>query len=178
MRWLAYLLLFIVGVVVVGGGYVFYQNWQYQQQIDATYAIATQLGHTSQSHLAQVEACWDLQSHCGIFVYYTVEANRETFQADVERLEMEEVMSRDVDGRQLFTNINTHSTETLTVNGEDMRSPSAPEELIPRAYEWWVVNEDEQNVFITLYTTDPLQQYALNGQSVNQNIVSVMLQIR
>ncbi|MDQ2997324.1 MAG: hypothetical protein M3R61_09755 [Chloroflexota bacterium] len=178
MRWPIVLLIFILGIGAAIAGFRFFQNAQQQRYTESVHAIAAEVGNTSQSQLAAFEKCWDLRSHCGLMVYFTTKHTRETLGNQVAQLRLEEVLTRDVDGRSLFTDLNMSSTHVLTVNGQGGASQPVPSELTPAGYEWWLTTLDGHNLFVALFTINQAHQYAFDGQPIEGNIIGVMLQTR
>ena len=178
MRWPVVLLICVLGIGAVVAGFLYLQKSRQQRYTETVQAIAAEIGNTPQSHLAEFEKCWDIGSHCGIMIYFTTKSTRELLSDQVARLRLKEVLTRDVDGRTLFTDLNMSSTHVLTVNGQRGTSQPLPSDLTPVAYEWWLTTQDGQNLFVALYTTNPAQQYAFDGQPLEDNVIGVMLQTR
>jgi len=178
MRWPIILLICILGIGAAVAGFLFLQNARQQRYTETVRAIATEVGNTPQSQLAAFEKCWDIGSHCGLMIYFTTTHTRETLGNQVVQLGLAEVLTRDVDGRSLFTDLNMSSTHVLTVNGQRGTSQLLPSDLTPVGYEWWLTTRDGQNLFVALYTTNPAHQYAFDGQPFESNVIGVMLQTR
>jgi hypothetical protein len=178
MRWPIVLLIGVLGIGAAVAGFFYLQKSRQQRYAETVHAIATELGYTSQSHLAEFEKCWDLRSHCGVTLYFTTMSTREMLSDRVARLGLKEVLTRDADGRTLFTDLNVSTTHVLKVNGQGGDAQPVPRELTPAGYQWWLTTQDGLNLFVAMYTTESAHQYSFDGQPLEGNVISVMLQTR
>jgi hypothetical protein len=177
-RWLRYALVVLLFLAVLVVGFMINRFVAQRRQRSTIYDVAGQLGYRPEAELAQTQRCWDIYAHCGVFLYYTVELSRERFEQEVAQLDLDLIRSASTDGYTIFTEINLGTSRRLTANGNDglENREALPE---PEAYEWHLLDDRSRRWIVRYYDvvgTDV--RYALDGQTVHANIVSVLLQTR
>lgn len=175
IRWL---MVCLFGLIAVGALFVVFQNVRNQQNLEAVYAVATKVGYTPQARLTELTPCWDFKAHCGIALYFSTDHNQQSVDSQISQLGLKEVLSHEVDGRKLFTELTVTGGHEMSVNGQAAKGHTLPNELVPASYEWWLNDQQGRNIFITLYTVDTQQKYTFDGQLISSNVLSVMVQTR
>jgi hypothetical protein len=177
-RWLRFASIAFFLLMCSAGVLVVYVRIKEKQQVPTVYEVAEKLGYSPQAQLAQTRRCWDIFAHCGVFLYFTTELSLDEFQTQVMQLGFSQKRFGDIDGYTIFTDINLGTNRLLTANGNDGLENrfSLPE---PDAHEWHLTDKQGRRWVIAHYeVTATGIQYAIDGQDVHGNIVSLMLQTK
>lgn len=141
-------------------------------------AAAERLGLPPDAQIAQVRRCWDIFAHCGEFAYYRTDLTQEELAHNLAGLGWETDYEMEVDGYEIFTNLNFGTQSDLTIDGTDGIESrlSLP---IFKGYRWRLTDPQGAHWAITHF---PLASHtadiALDGQPLEQNIVSILYQTR
>lgn len=177
MRWA---LVALAAVVLVGAAVLVWQALQSAGRRASAAAldeVAAALGAAPANQIARLELCWDLNTHCGTVHYFTTQHSEAEVTRLVADLGLAEVLTRQTDGRGLFTDLNISGPYNLTVDGQDGSRLAVPASLMPPAFEWWL-ERDGRNLFVTFYALDPERDYVIEGRRLTGNVVRVMLQTK
>lgn len=140
--------------------------------------FAQQLGYTKNALIARHSKCWDvLPESCGLLMHFTTHASRDEISDLIQRTSLQVRLDGTRDGYAVFSDVNIYSGRRLTWNGNDARTnPLAIPQ--PEAFEWWLIDTQGRSWLVAYYQLADDSRYKLDNESLNSNIVTVMLQTR
>lgn len=108
-------------------------------------------------------------STCYMSAHYLIQADADSLQESIERLEIPHNSFSTVDGSYLFTSINLHTSHTLAVNGQETLHPHRLD-----AVQWFLgTRGTKQEIIISWYGTAHLEGVTFDAEAVHQNIVEI-----
>jgi hypothetical protein len=128
--------------------------------------------------ISEVERCWDVFAHCGQLLFYRTGQSNEELERRIDGLGWIRLNQEEVDGYEIFTNINLGTRSRITIDGSDGMGDRSS---LPRfrANRWRLSDPDGRTWTITHF---PLlgrpNVIALDGMPLQENIVVVQYQIR
>lgn len=135
-----------------------------------------QYGYTESNLISNSTYCSDLNSNCGIKIYYKTDLTKEELISLINSSSAQLNFDSIADGRSLFTNLNLETKKTFEWNGIGVSlSDISPQ--VPNAYTWNLHHKGKE-ISITHYDlqSDPL--YTIDGQPVNKNIIEIRQRIK
>jgi hypothetical protein len=142
------------------------------------YDIARRLGYTDQSLLVSHESCWDLGSSCGVFIYYTSDKSLTEFTTEVDALGFSSIISSQIGGSVIFTNINSFTEKILTVDGINPFGTLTPARM-PKAREWTIREQSGRKIHISHFDiVNSEGVYKLDNNKIEKNIVMVIFETK
>jgi hypothetical protein len=139
---------------------------------------AERLGYRPTQKIELVDKCWDVFSHCGIFLYYRTELTREAFSQSIANLSWKVVNQMEVEGLEIFTDINFNTAFRITISGHDSL---INQNLMPPFKAWrWRLGAPDGAIWTFSYYPLATQHVliALNGEALTENIISILYQTK
>lgn len=151
-----------------------------KKQTERVALVAIQLGYKPENKIDIYNKSWDIFEHQGIYLHFSSDLTQEGIGELINKFDMEKVNEMDIDGYEIFTNINLSPLNNkLTVNGNDMMGVNRAVFLQYKGYKWKLLDNEGKNWTISHYdirTTK--QQFEFNGKPINAAIVEIMLQTK
>jgi len=152
--------------------------WRDYSQREKIYLTAEKLGYDPALKIAQVNRCFDVFSHCYLFLYYKTDLTQEELKHKIDTLSWDISNEMEVDGYEIFTDINYGTTSRLTIDGTDELGDRSQ---LPNfdGYRWRLRDSAGGRWTITYF---PLSSHpgsiALDGSKLEHNIVAIQYQTR
>lgn len=151
------------------------QSPSHQERVQQTAAV---LGYDPASKIAEVHRCWDIFSHCGQFLYFQTDQTSEDIERKIDTLGWILLNRVEVDGYEIFTNINLGTQSRMRIDGSDgIEDRSKLPRL--RGDRWRLSDSQGRTWTITHFPlADRPNSIELDGVLLYQNVVSVLYQTR
>lgn len=147
-------------------------------QRERVHNTAESLGYDPALVISEVERCWDLFAHCGQLLFYRTSQSSEEFAHKIDALGWTRLNHEEVDGYEIFTQINLGTKSRLTIDGSD---GMGDRNSLPRfrANRWRLSDPDGRTWTITHFpTADRPNVIDLDGIPLHENVIVVQYQIR
>jgi hypothetical protein len=140
--------------------------------------IAAIFGYDPASTIAEVDRCWDVFAHCGQFLYFRTDQTSEDIEGKIDALGWTLLNKVEVDGYEIFTNINLGTRSRMRIDGSDgIEERSKLPRL--RGDRWRLSDAQGRTWTITHFPlADRPNSIELDGSPLQQNVVSVVYQTR
>lgn len=145
---------------------------------DIVHNTAARLGYDPNLKIAIVGRCWDIFTHCGQFLYFRTDQTSKDLERRIDALQWTLLNKVEVDGYEIFTNINLGTRSRLEIDGSDgIEDRSELPRL--RGVRWRLSDPQGRRWIVTHFPlTDIPNSIELDGVSLQQSIVSVLYQTR
>ncbi len=175
IRWIILIICLAGLCILVGCGWIIWQQTQRKAELTQ---ISNLLGNSPANQLGQNTRCWDIFTHCGYYIYFLTPLSQSQVATTIGEIGYVIRWEDQIDGYTAYSTINLWTSHRLTANGEDGTIREDPT-LTPKAYLWRLTGVQGQEWGVSFYAIgDPSIPYLLDGQSVNQNLIVLMTQIR
>ena len=168
---LVVLLFFVLSI------FVFRKIRQNNQKLQL-YKTASLIGYNSGNEITQVNRCYDIFSHCGLFLFFKTDMTLESFKTQLRRMPFKETNEKDIDIYEIFTAINLGTRNKLSINETD---GLGDRNQLPhqKGYRWHFQDKDGRYWTISYYPlSDNSETIKLDGQPFKTNIVGVLYQTK
>ncbi len=140
--------------------------------------LAVLLDYQESNKIAQVRRCWDINSHCGIFLHFTTGLSLSELDSKISALPYPVNYTDNIRGYGFFTDINMGTSREITYNGNN----GIPErDMIPEpnAKKYVLNGEKPAEWVISLYELTPYQgSYQVGGQNITGNLITILLIVK
>ncbi len=170
------ILLFVLFILILSG-FIFNQIRQINQKSRLS-QIAALIGYYSENEIAQVNRCYDVFSHCGLFLYYETDITYEVFKTQLKQIQFEKTNETDIDGYEIFTDLNLGTKNKLSINEMD---GMGDRNQLPRfiGYRWRFRDNEDHNWTVSYYPlSENSETIKLDGQPFKTNIVGILYQTK
>jgi len=169
-----YVLPILVAILVYFG----FSVWKNQTEYDDVHLTASKLQYNPAMEIGQAQGCFDVFSHCYVFLYYRTDQTREDLENSIQSLDWKILDAHDIDGYVIFTHINYDSRYRLTLNGSELNGDRTN---LPqfKGYKWRLKDHSGKYWGVEYF---PLASqfgiFAIDGSETKNNIVVIMRQTR
>ena len=140
--------------------------------------IANLIEYNTKDEITQVNRCWDIFSHCGLFLYYKTDMTHDVFKTQLKQIPFKETNEYDIDIYEIFTSLNLGTKNKLSINGTD---GLGDRNQLPhsKGYRWSFRDDKDHNWIVSYYAlSENPETIKLDGQPFKANIVEVLYQTK